>query len=153
MDEKDEKSKLDVEKLELEIRKLKRPWLLEPSYLTLFITIISIIVVYRNGFFDFQKQRLDWESQKLEDKKTELASEVKIFEDKIDSLKSISVAREIELGVSNEIIQNTDSSFNISINILEEIIFNNPNLNNKRDVLKSIELMKELRAKRKELVN
>jgi hypothetical protein len=80
-----DKSKLEIEKLRLEIENLKRDkWLLFfniPSILTVLASVFSILYGYNAGFFDKEKKL-------LEIKKEQLILDIQKFEIRKDSIKT-----------------------------------------------------------------
>lgn len=80
-----EKSQLEVEKLRLEIRNLKRKPFLQPAYLSLIssflLIIISFYTLYNSSFFDNEKTLLDL-------RKENLRRDIQLFTNKRDSLKN-----------------------------------------------------------------
>jgi hypothetical protein len=77
------KEMLEVQKLEIEIQKLRRPWWSEPSYISAFlptmIALTSLLIVWRTGFLDVKSINLDT-------KKTKLETDVRDFELRRDAL-------------------------------------------------------------------
>lgn len=86
------KETLEIQKLQIEIRKLRRPWWSEPSYISAFlptmIALTSLVIVWRTGF-------LDAKSLNLDTKKTKLEVDVRDFE-----------ARRTDLGITNTLLRN-----------------------------------------------
>ena len=90
-DQNEDRLELERKKLKLEIRKLKRSWLMPVA--TLMVAIASVTVGWKTGFFDLKlrqlelrREQIDYENNKLNDRKHELT---KLNEEKQRELDSI----------------------------------------------------------------
>jgi len=90
------KAALEVEKLALEVKILKRPVLFQPAYLGIFLALISAIAsAYFSGIFDVKRERLEIE-------KIQLAQDIEKFEQKKGLLENVIDSLEVELSTMYE---------------------------------------------------
>lgn len=109
------KEKLEAEKLNLEIKKLKQPWYRNIELWKIIIPTVAIVV---SLYFTFGKGLLDSEKQKLEIQKEQLKLEILQFEKKrsdiIDSIALKDVERQQLINLINN-YKNTKDSLTLSI--------------------------------------
>jgi len=98
------KEKLEVKKLELEIKALNKPWYAKPAYLGILIALISIFSAQFTGLIDIKKEALNLEKLKLErevykfeERKKSLSSEIEFLEKKITDQESLMLAQKNKL--------------------------------------------------------